>query len=154
MLHICDFRFSLFLLETLKFERQCSQYLALNPTCVFTVKVSCQVLLTGYFQVCKSLHSRKPFVLAMSLNFRMHSRHHCLLIAITKQSTDILEIYSNKDTYKIPLWLACHDNNEIKFLLTVSCHEIDQMECNESDSVILSWFEVSQKCYIMAGRRW
>ena len=28
--------------------------------------------------LCKSLRSRKPFVLAMSLSFRMHSRHHCL----------------------------------------------------------------------------
>ena len=36
------------------------------------------------FQVCKSLRSRKPFVLAKPSNFRMHSRHHCLLIAINK----------------------------------------------------------------------
>ena len=31
---------------------------------------------------CKSLHSRKPFVLAKPSIHRMHSRHHCLLIAI------------------------------------------------------------------------
>ena len=29
----CDLRFSIFVLETLKFEWQCSQYLDLNPTC-------------------------------------------------------------------------------------------------------------------------
>ena len=31
---ICHFRFSIFVLETLKFEWQCSQYLELNPTSV------------------------------------------------------------------------------------------------------------------------
>ena len=30
----CHRRFSIFLLETLKFEWQCSQYLELNPTCI------------------------------------------------------------------------------------------------------------------------
>ena len=34
--------------------------------------------------VSKSLYSRKPFVLATSSNYRMHSRHHCLLIEINK----------------------------------------------------------------------
>ena len=29
----CDLRFSIVVLETLKFEWQCSQYLELNPTC-------------------------------------------------------------------------------------------------------------------------
>ena len=30
---ICHFRFSIFVLETLELEWQCSQYLELNPTC-------------------------------------------------------------------------------------------------------------------------
>ena len=45
----------------------------------------------------KSLHSRKPFVLAKPSIHRMHSRHHCLLIAINdnhEARTDILKIYS------------------------------------------------------------
>ena len=33
-LPICHFRFSIFVLETLKFEWQFSQYLELNPSCV------------------------------------------------------------------------------------------------------------------------
>ena len=36
--------------------------------------------------LCKSLRSRKPFVLAKPSNFRMHWRHHCLLIAINKKN--------------------------------------------------------------------
>ena len=35
---ICRFRFSIFVLETLKFEWQCSQYLILYPTCATTRK--------------------------------------------------------------------------------------------------------------------
>ena len=38
------------------------------------------------FLSCKSLRSRKPFVLAKPSNFRMHRRHHCLLIAINKNN--------------------------------------------------------------------
>ena len=34
---ICHLRFSIFILETLKFEWQCSQYFELNPTCGNTV---------------------------------------------------------------------------------------------------------------------
>ena len=54
-----------------------------------TTELPCKTFFT-----CKSLRSRKPFVLAKPSIHRMHSRHHCLLIAITKQSTDILKIYS------------------------------------------------------------
>ena len=40
--------------------------------------------------VCKSLRSRKSIVLAKPSNFRMHSRHHCLLIAINKNNHEAL----------------------------------------------------------------
>ena len=55
------------------------------------------------FKSCKSLHNRKPFVLAMSSNYRMHSRHHCLLIAINKDKAltfwKSIETNNNNDTY-------------------------------------------------------
>ena len=47
---------------------------------------------------CKSLRSRKPFVLAKPSNFRMHRRHHCLLIAINKNNHEALTFWKSIET--------------------------------------------------------
>ena len=59
------------------------------------------------FLYCKSLRSRKPFVLTKPSNFRMHRRHHCLLIAINKNNHEALTFWksietNNNNTYQPP----------------------------------------------------
>ena len=58
-----------------------------------------------YLPVSKSLRSRKSFVLAKPSNFRMHSRHHCLLIAINENHEAVTfwkSIDKNNNTYEPP----------------------------------------------------
>ena len=53
-LPICYYRFSIFALETLKLEWQCSQYLELNPTCVpgtFCQVVGCFIYILIKFKM-------------------------------------------------------------------------------------------------------
>ena len=45
---IVQCRFSIFVIENLKFKRQCSQYLYLNPTCVFSDLSELSVLPAGF----------------------------------------------------------------------------------------------------------
>ena len=51
-----------------------------------------------YSYKSKSLRSRKPFVLAKPSNFRMHRRHHCLLIAINKNNHEALTFWKSIET--------------------------------------------------------
>ena len=43
LLSIHHFRFSFFVLDIVKFEWQCSQYLELNPTCAHALYCACSV---------------------------------------------------------------------------------------------------------------
>ena len=93
--------------------------------------------------LCKSLRSRKPFVLAKPSNFRMHSRHHCLLIAINKNNHEALTFWKsidkNNNTYEPPWPSLSYSNNYINSTHSSSWNRCNVMEWVRCTDIIMIW---------------
>ena len=75
---MCCCRFSIFVLDTLKFEWQCSQYIELNPTCVVAIQLCCRDYDNYATDVCHQ--SNENYAIYVKYYYIIYSGKHLLFL--------------------------------------------------------------------------
>ena len=108
----CHFRFSFFVIENLKFEWQCSQYLELNPTCG-PARLYQGCALFGEFWLfassrCERFHcnAMRKAIMAQELAHNSSNRAHPSVSNLSLYSVFLLLSVTNCHVYQISTYIA------------------------------------------------